>query len=300
VSLRCVLPVFPPYGAFPVFPPCNILTQFTSSTSCFQFERYRKARATLETVCPQTVLSQVHGLWCLTGVRTLSDTSGARQNCPRARQTVPDNYVYGLSGALKNRLHRAHRSKFSEAKLRQSPSMPAAEKHKLVYETPNYVISHAAKMVDTITEVINLYEQRVRSMQKVPLYSHGRQLLRSDGAPNKSFFHGLFNDHAMAIQFLKDIGFIRRTMQCQSCKRDMTWSERPDKNDRFIWRCQRRVAGASCNTSVSIRHGSWFQQSKLTLFEVLILTYDIVCRESASSTQNESGKIFKFCTNTDT
>jgi hypothetical protein len=39
----------------------------------------------------------------LTGERTLSDTSGARQNCPRARQTAPDSYVYGLSGALKNR-----------------------------------------------------------------------------------------------------------------------------------------------------------------------------------------------------
>jgi hypothetical protein len=66
-------------------------------------------------------------------------------------------------------------------------------------------VFNRAKMVDTITEVINLYEQRVRSMQKVPLYSHGRQLLRSDRAPNKSFFHGLFNDHAMAIQFLKEV-----------------------------------------------------------------------------------------------
>jgi hypothetical protein len=80
----------------------------------------------------------------LTGERTLSDTSGARQYCPRARQTAADNYVYGLSAALKNRLQRADRSKVSGAKLRHSPGMPAAEKHKRVYETPNYVISHAA------------------------------------------------------------------------------------------------------------------------------------------------------------
>jgi hypothetical protein len=80
----------------------------------------------------------------LTGERTLSDTLGARQNCPRTRQTAPDNYVYGLSGALKNRLQRADQSKVSGAKLRHSPGMPATEKHKLVYETPNYVISHAA------------------------------------------------------------------------------------------------------------------------------------------------------------
>jgi hypothetical protein len=46
----------------------------------------------------------------LTGERTLSDTSGARKYCPRARETAADNYVYGLSGVLKNRLQRAHQS----------------------------------------------------------------------------------------------------------------------------------------------------------------------------------------------
>jgi hypothetical protein len=79
-----------------------------------------------------------------TGERTLSDTSGARKYCTRARQTAAVNYVYGLSSALKNRLQRANQGKDSHAKLRHSPGMPAAEKHKLVYETPNYVISHAA------------------------------------------------------------------------------------------------------------------------------------------------------------
>jgi hypothetical protein len=91
----------------------------------------------------------------LTGESTLSDTSEARQYCPRARQTAADNFVYGLSGVLKNRLQRTD----WDAKLRHSPGMPAAEKplppgvnpiavdkyiYKPVYETPNYVISHAA------------------------------------------------------------------------------------------------------------------------------------------------------------
>jgi hypothetical protein len=80
----------------------------------------------------------------LTEERTLSDTSGARQYCPRARQTAANNHVYRVSGALKNRLQRAHQRTDCDAKLRHSPRMPAAEKHKLVYETPNYVISHAA------------------------------------------------------------------------------------------------------------------------------------------------------------
>jgi hypothetical protein len=97
----------------------------------------------------------------LTGERTLSDTSGARQYCPRARQTAADNYVYALSGVLKNRLQRAHQRTDRDAKLRHSPGMPAAEKHKLVYVTPNYVISHAAARWNLCTTV-NYRDSNVR------------------------------------------------------------------------------------------------------------------------------------------
>jgi hypothetical protein len=142
-------------------------------------------------------------------------------------------------------------------------------------------------MVANITTVFIQYEERLRGLQDVPMFSHGRRMVRSDGDPNKAFFFSLFHDHAMAIEFLKDIGLIRRTMQCNSCGRDMTWSQRPDGNDGVRWRCQRRVAGAMCNRSTSIRHGSWFQRSKLTLLEIILLTYDIVCREPATNIQKE-------------
>jgi hypothetical protein len=83
-------------------------------------------------------------------------------------------------------------------------------------------------MTENITAVFTEYEERVRGLQKVPTFSHGRRMVRSDGTPNRAFFYSLFNDHAMATEFLKDIGLLRRTMQCNSCGRDMTWSERPD------------------------------------------------------------------------
>jgi hypothetical protein len=73
-------------------------------------------------------------------------------------------------------------------------------------------------MVDNITTVVNDYEEHLWRMQVVPLFSHEQRMLRSDGAPNRAFFFTLFKDHAMAIEFLKDIGLIRRMMQCNSCK----------------------------------------------------------------------------------
>jgi hypothetical protein len=104
-----------------------------------------------------------------------------------------------------------------------------------------------AKMLANVTQVIIEYEERVRRMQVVPMFPHERSMLRSDGAPNRAFFYRQFSDHAMAIEFLKYIGLIRRTMQCYSCGRDMTCSERPDMQEGFHWRCQRTVAGARCN-----------------------------------------------------
>ena len=90
-------------------------------------------------------------------------------------------------------------------------------------------------MVAHILEVVTQDEERMRRMQNVPRFSYGRRMVRADGGPNRLFFFNLFSDHAMAIEFLKEIGLLRRTMKCDSCSRDMTWSERPKLHDGFIW-----------------------------------------------------------------
>jgi hypothetical protein len=129
----------------------------------------------------------------------------------------------------------------------------------------------------------------VRSLQSVPRFSQGCRLLGTDNGPNRLFLCSLFNDHSMAIEFLKDIGFLRKAMRCGSCEGDMTWSAHPILSDGFAWRCNRRVAGVKCGHMASIRRGSWFQRSRLTLLEILLITYDIVCREPAHRIQYEYG-----------
>ena len=78
-------------------------------------------------------------------------------------------------------------------------------------------------MVAHISQVVTQHEERVRRKQKMPRFTYGRRPVRADGGPNRLLFYGLFNDHAMVTEFLKDIGLLRRTMQCDSCGRDMTW-----------------------------------------------------------------------------
>ena len=92
-----------------------------------------------------------------------------------------------------------------------------------------------------------------------------------------------------AMQFLKDVDLLRSKVQCHTCGRDMTWSAEPSIPEGFSSRCRRKVAGVKCSESRSIKNGSWFRQSKLTFSEILLVTYNIVCREPACLTREEYG-----------
>jgi hypothetical protein len=69
----------------------------------------------------------------------------------------------------------------------------AREERTLTYWGTSAVISFwkfhffFGNVVDNISTVINEYEERFRRMQVVPLFSHERLVLRSDGAPNRAF-----------------------------------------------------------------------------------------------------------------
>jgi len=144
-------------------------------------------------------------------------------------------------------------------------------------------------MVGKLVEIVDEYEKRLQEMPFVPRASYGRWMLREDGGPNRDFLAYLFCDFGFAMQFLKDVGLLRSKVQCNTCGRDMTWSAEPSIPEGFRWRCRRKVAGVKCSESRSIKYGSWFRQSNLTFREILLVTYDIVCREPACPTREEYG-----------
>jgi hypothetical protein len=127
------------------------------------------------------------------------------------------------------------------------------------------------------------YQARVREMQQVSVLSHARAILRREGGPNSLFITFLFGNPPLAIEFLKKVCLLR----VKSCCQDMTWSTDSRSSDGFLWRCHRRVSGNRCNNSASIRRGSCFQRSKLTLLEIMLITYDIVHREQAHQVLQE-------------
>jgi hypothetical protein len=131
-------------------------------------------------------------------------------------------------------------------------------------------------MVEKIQGIISEYQRRLMEMPYVPKRSYGHSAVGINGSVNIVFLTFLFCDKELGVQFLKDVGLIATKVSCNTCGCDMAWCADPSTTDGFRWRCRRKVAGAKCSLSKSIRNGTWFQQSKVTFQEMLYLTYDIV------------------------
>jgi hypothetical protein len=75
-------------------------------------------------------------------------------------------------------------------------------------------------MADKVKYVISKYQQRLMEMPFVPPSTFGRATLGDDDDANKLFLTYLFIDKELGIQFLKDVGLIRK-VTCNTCGRDM-------------------------------------------------------------------------------
>ena len=71
------------------------------------------------------------------------------------------------------------------------------------------------------------------------------------------------------IDFLQQHHLLPSTMMCGSCNNTMTIGVKSDISDGHIFRC----SSSSCKTTKSIRHGSFFSKSRLSLKQWLILMY---------------------------
>ncbi|KFM72220.1 hypothetical protein X975_17940, partial [Stegodyphus mimosarum] len=79
----------------------------------------------------------------------------------------------------------------------------------------------------------------------------------------------------MLIDFLMEVGLLKAAV-CKKCGSGMKQKLKKSYSDGFVYVCRKMVGGNQCNTEMSIRHNSWFSKSKLKLFEVLLITYEIL------------------------
>jgi len=127
-------------------------------------------------------------------------------------------------------------------------------------------------MTDTsVTSIIATYQQQIAAKPYVPAMTYRRPTLGTSGVPNRLFLVFLFSEHNIGVQFLKDVGLIPSSMVCCRCGSQMSWCIDESVKDHYQWQCLRVISATACRASISIRHGTWFQQSNLNFMEVLLL-----------------------------
>lgn len=77
----------------------------------------------------------------------------------------------------------------------------------------------------------------------------------------------------MLVHWLMDEGLMAKERSCPMCAGEMSLSRCEDRSDGLKRECRKQVNGKRHNTEVSIRKGSRFDNSKMTLKEILKLTW---------------------------
>lgn len=81
------------------------------------------------------------------------------------------------------------------------------------------------------------------------------------------------HDKDRLIDWLMEEGLLAKSRICSVCGDDLKLVYCEDRSDGLKWECRRRVDGKRHKVEMSIRAGSWFAQSKMTLEEILKYSY---------------------------
>ena len=83
----------------------------------------------------------------------------------------------------------------------------------------------------------------------------------------------LMMDKEVLIQWLMAEGLLGKSQLCPHCNNEMNLVTCNDRSDGLKWECRIQTSGKRHKTETSIRRGSWFAQSNMTLEEILKFTY---------------------------
>ncbi|GIY72813.1 DDE_Tnp_IS1595 domain-containing protein [Caerostris darwini] len=99
------------------------------------------------------------------------------------------------------------------------------------------------------------------------------------------------------IQFCQDLKLITSSAMCY-CGEPMYFAPRMERSDLYQWRCKKRKLH---NSKLSIRAGTWFENAKISIKEILWLCYMWVYKYSLNSMLHECDHthhtLLEWCTN---
>ena len=84
---------------------------------------------------------------------------------------------------------------------------------------------------------------------------------------------GQMLDKDKFINWLMDKGLLKNIQICPRCNCEMNLVKCGDRSDGYRWECNRQMNRKRHRAELSVRSGSWFEKSNLTLEEMVKFTY---------------------------
>ncbi|KAJ4434580.1 hypothetical protein ANN_23142 [Periplaneta americana] len=121
--------------------------------------------------------------------------------------------------------------------------------------------------MDTLEDIVKRFQKEMTERYNSCVGSYNRSTIGNEGKPNRKFFVILFTDIQMSVKFLQEVGLMKTSAKCKKCGIQMKLNTKCDK-----WRCNKK----SCNTQLTTRYESLFNNSNLTYEEIMFLLYEIL------------------------
>lgn len=115
-----------------------------------------------------------------------------------------------------------------------------------------------------------------------------KRLIGREGIPNIGFCKSLIAYPQFFIDFLKEVGLINSEILCENCNVPMIFTK-DNGPDIYSWKCMNKSNKTVCGCTKTIKHGSWFKFSEMTLADIFILTYVLVRGYDTKLIENEIG-----------
>ncbi len=146
------------------------------------------------------------------------------------------------------------------------------------------------------SSVINKYSSAISKAKES--FSYGRDLFSYWNSSRISFL-SMIMEKADFYLYLVENKFINTEyVKCLKCAQSMDYRCNASKADGLVWACNNKIGkgikAEKCKSSRSVRANSWFFKSKLTLQEIVLLTYLWWAKLPAVHIKNE----FKFSSRT--
>lgn len=131
-----------------------------------------------------------------------------------------------------------------------------------------------------VKEVVLKYQDLLKEKVLMRISSN-RLILGKNGVGSRLFYMELFRNRELFMDFLREVGLIKSNNICEKCGKNMKLLKK-NVSDGVAWKCLNYVTEKTtfkrkkCGAERSFRFGSWFSLSKLTLDEIILITYEIV------------------------